>query len=184
MGKSLFDTNIAFRTSLENSEKIIQQQLDRSLIKELYFTDDKGFNDVLITHPAIVAVEIAMYKVLQGMGIEADYVSGNSLGEFAAGIVSGIWDKETALKAVIEQAKSIVRSDISGGMLAVINQDKIKFEKEYQDYNLFLASDNFDGHFTLSGLAEHLDAYQLELSKQNIQYLRLPVNIPFHSPLI
>lgn len=185
MGQELFENNKVFRNSLEKSEKIVQKHLGRSLIHELYFINQKQqFDDVLITHPAIVAVEIAMYLVLKDVGIKPDYVSGSSLGEFAAGVVSEIWDRKTAIEAAIEQAKSLFRNDISGGMLAVLNQNKITLEKEYKDYNLFLAGDNFEGHITLSGLEDNLYAYQLELSKHDIPFLRLPVNIPFHSPII
>lgn len=184
MGKRLFENNKVFITSLERSEEIVQKQLGRSLIQELYFTDQKRFDDVLITHPAIVAVEIAMYKVVQDIGIKADYVLGNSLGEFSAGVVSGIWDEETAVEASIEQAKSLFRNNTFGGMLAVLHQNEITLEKAYQNYNLFLAGDNFEGHFTLSGSVENLDAFQLELARRDIQFLRLPVGVPFHSPLV
>ncbi|WP_103867465.1 acyltransferase domain-containing protein [Aquimarina sp. I32.4] len=184
MGRKLFENNKVFRTSLEKGDKIIQQKLDRSLINELYFTNHKSFDDVLITHPAIVAVEIAMYQVLKELGIKADYVSGISLGEFSAGVVSGIWDYETALEASVEQAKSIVRNNVHGGMLTIINENKVNLERIYLFHGLFLAGDNFEGHFTLSGTVENLDAFQLELIKLNIQFLRLPICIPFHSPLV
>lgn len=184
MGQKLFENNTVFRTSLEQSEKIVQQQLSRSLIDELYFSEQKGFDDVLITHPAIVAVEIAMYLVLRDIGIKADYVSGSSLGEFTAGVVSGIWDEETAIEAAISQAKSMLRNDIQGGMLAVFDQNNSNLKQDYLTHNLFLAGDNFKGHFTLSGEVANLDAFQLELSKRKIQFLRLSVGVPFHSPII
>ncbi|HVI45328.1 MAG TPA: acyltransferase domain-containing protein [Chitinophaga sp.] len=183
MGEKLFKKNAIFRNSLEQSEVIVQKQLSRSLIEELYYMDEYPFDDLLITHPAIVAVEIAMYRVLQEKGITPDYVAGSSLGEFAAGVASGVWAAESAIEAAIEQAKSIVSNDVSGGMLAVIHENKY-LEPLYLKHQLYLAADNFEGHFTLAGLAQHLDAFQAELNKLDIQFLRLPVNYPFHSPQI
>ncbi|RBL89858.1 acyltransferase domain-containing protein [Chitinophaga flava] len=183
MGEKLFRQDAVFRNSLEQSDVIVRKQLNRSLIDELYYVDQYQFDDLLITHPAIVAVEIAMYKVLQGKGINPDYVAGSSLGEFAAGVVSGVWEPESAIEAAIEQAKSIVRNDVPGGMLAVIHEKK-SLEPLYLKHQLFLAADNFEGHFTLTGLSQHLDAFQTELDKRDIQFLRLPVNYPFHSPQI
>jgi len=114
MGQKLFEQNAVFRNSLEQSDSIVQKHLSRSLINELYNINQPIFDDLLITHPAIVAVEIAMYKVLQSMSVKPDYVVGNSLGEFAAAVVSGIWSAETAIEAAIEQAKAIVHNNITG----------------------------------------------------------------------
>ena len=184
MGRKLFEQNAVFRNALEQTDSIVQKHLSRSLINELYNINQPIFDDLLITHPAIVAVEIAMYKVLQSMSVKPDYVVGNSLGEFAAAVVSGIWSAETAIEAAIEQARAIVHNNITGGMLAVIHQKTKDVEDIYLKHNLFLAADNFDGHFTVSGTVQDLDAFQAELNKLNIQFLRLPVAVPFHSPLM
>jgi bacillaene synthase trans-acting acyltransferase len=184
MGQKLYEGNAIFRNSLEQSDQIVQKHLHRSLIHELYAEKQQKFDDLLITHPAIVAVEIAMYCVISDLGIKPHYVAGNSLGEFAAGVVSGVWSAEAAIGAAIEQAKSIIRNDISGGMLAVINQKRDDFMQLYSKHDLFLASDNFDGHFTLAGSIGDLSSFQSELMGSGVHFLRLPVSCPFHSPLI
>lgn len=184
MGQKLFEQNPVFKKSIQESEIVVKRLLNRSLVEELYNSKETKFNDLLITHPAIVAVEIAMYKVLKSINILPHYVCGNSLGEFAAAVVSGIWDTETAIEASIEQAKAIVRNDIEGGMLAVIGKERISLEKNYSRHGLFLAADNFKKHFTLSGPNKNLNAFQLELKVLGIQFFRLPVEAPFHSPLV
>lgn len=184
MGQKLFERNTVFRKSLEKSDAIIGKLLQRSLIRELYAKEQMQFDDLLITHPAIVAVEIAMYQVMQHMNIVPHFVSGNSLGEFAAGVVNGIWSEEDAIEASIEQAKSIVRTDMAGGMLAV-NSQKEQFVQEcYQRHNLYLASNNFEGHITLAGFIDNLNSFEKELQQADVQFLRLPVTFPFHSPLL
>ncbi|MCR6643002.1 MAG: acyltransferase domain-containing protein [Sporocytophaga sp.] len=183
MGQSLFEHNTVFRNSLMQSECIVQKLLSRSLIDELYSGRQEVFDDLLMTHPAIVAVEIAMFQVLQDIGIQADYVSGNSLGEFAAGAVNGVWSVETALESAIEQAKSFTREAIPGGMIAILHHDRKKLESLYDEFGLFLAADNFEGHFTLSGPLQELSSFQTELKKRAIDFIRLPVQYPFHSPL-
>ncbi|MCW3465904.1 acyltransferase domain-containing protein [Chitinophaga nivalis] len=183
MGRKLAEQHPVFRHSLEQSDAIIRQQLNRSLIAELHATKQDTLDDLLITHPAIVAVEIAMYEVLRSMDIQPDYLSGNSLGEFAAAVAGGVWSAEVALEAAIEQAKAIVSSDAAGGMLAVIHERK-DLEAIYLRHQLFLAADNFEGHFTLSGSIAGLKGFQEELDHRGIHYLRLPVNHPFHAPLI
>lgn len=183
MGRELYEQQSRFKSCLESLDKIVQKQLNYSLIDELYTNTEESFDELLITHPAIVAVEIALYEVVLEMGIKPDFISGNSLGEFAAGVASGVWDATSAIEAAIEQAKSICRADIEGGMLVVFAEER-KLKNLYGQHQLFLASDNFKEHFTLSGKASHLGLFENELSELGINSFRLPVNIPFHSPLM
>lgn len=184
MGQKIFDNHPVFRASMEHSHAIVQQQLNRNLIDELYRSGTAVFDDILVTHPAIVAVELAMYELMTALDITCDYVLGNSLGEFAAGVVAGIWTADNALEMAIEQAKSISRSNDPGVMLSVIcAKDEIP-EALLERHGLFLATDNFEGHFTVSGSSLHLDSFLSVLEQQKIQYVQLPVKYPFHSPLI
>lgn len=184
MGRNLFDTSPCFRESLLRSDALIRRHLSRALLEELYGNKIPHFEDLLITHPAIVAIEIAMLDLLNDRGVEPDYAVGTSLGEFAAAVAAGIWNAEAALEAAVEQAKAIVRSNIEGGMLAVIHEDRERWRPSYQKHQLYLASENFNGHFTLSGSTSSLDAFTAAWKTEQKSFLRLPVAHPFHSPLI
>lgn len=183
MGQQLYEQHAVFRRSMDRSEQIIRKQLNRSLLQELYRNTEEHFDDLLITHPAIVAVEVALYHTLQDLNIQPAYVSGNSLGEFAAGVAAGVWSAETAVEAALEQAKSLLRCEVEGGLLVVL-AEREQLTGLYEHYRLHLAADNFPGHFTLAGLAGQLDLFQVELSRQDISFVRLQVACPFHSPLI
>ncbi len=185
MGRALYAKNPVFAKSLQKSDVLVQEHLGRPLIKALYETDNKTpFDDLLTTHPAIVAIELAMLAVLEDKGITPDHVLGNSLGEFAAGVACGIWTQQSALEAAIAQALAIVQSGTEGGMLALIDIDDDKLKTIINNYDLSLASKNFPGHFTVSGTTDRLDALEHELKATTIPYLRLPVTYPFHSPLL
>lgn len=185
MGKALYTYDATFKKCLEQCEVIVQKRLHRSLLEELYAVpEQQGFEELLLTHPAIVAVEVALTRVLEKMGIIPDLVAGNSLGEFAAGVAGGFWSLEKAIDFAIEQAKSIVRTNQQGGMLAVLQGRTAPIQSRYLHHNLFLAGDNFGTHFTLSGSHENLNLFQLELDDEGISYLRLPILYPFHSPLL
>ena len=183
MGKSLFEKNDVFRKAINECDQLVKDQLHRSIIDELYFNEDPVWNDLLTTHVSIVAVEIAMYKVLESLSIVPDFISGKSLGEFAAGVASGLWNIENAITTCIEQAKSLKQENIKGGMITVLEEREL-IEPIYKNYNLFLASDNFKSCFTLSGLEDDISLFQKVLGENKISYFRLPVQTPFHSPLI
>jgi bacillaene synthase trans-acting acyltransferase len=184
MGQKLFEESPVFAASMMESEAIIQRHLNRSLIEELYEIKHREFNDLLMTHPAIVAIELAMIEVMEELDVFPDYVSGSSLGEFSAAVAANIWTKEVALEAAIEQAKSIVQVGVDGGMLAVLNESKNILAEHIAKNDLFVASENFDNHFTVSGKTKQLDDFEKQLDELDITFLRLPVNYPFHSPLI
>lgn len=184
MGQALYGQEPVFRSCIEKADRIVQRRLSRSLIQELYAGKQQDFDDLLVTHPAIVAVEIAMLRVLEAMGITPGYISGNSLGEFAAAVAAGVWSEEAAIEAAIEQAKSISRNAVEGGMLAVLHENSDAIKQLCRRHGLFTASDNFNGHFTVSGTAGDLDRFQAELKLRGIQFQRLQVSYPFHSPLI
>lgn len=183
-GKELFANNEAFRSSIKESDLIFNKYLHRSLVEELYNKENSDFDELLITHPAIVAIEIAMIEVMKSYSIFPDYVFGQSLGEFAAGVAAGVWSAPTAIKAAMEQSKSLIRSNIEGGMLTVIDAEGHHKSKTYEQYNLYLASDNFQRSFTVSGTVANLDQYQKILKREEIIHSRIPVTVPFHSPLI
>ena len=69
-------------------------------------------------------------------------------------------------------------------MLAVINESASNLGHLLAQNGLFIASDNFPNHFTVSGEKWSLDVFENQLNELNISFLRLPVAYPFHCPLI
>lgn len=184
MGKELYQNDAIFRNNINRSDRIIYQNVGVSLIDELYGDSEDVFDSVLITHPAIVAVEIAMIEVMKSRSIFPNAVLGVSLGEFAAGVAAGIWSGDEALTASIEQARTIVQHVEEGGMTVVIG-NKTPELLEYMDgKELFHDSVNFKGCFTVSGLKDDLDKLDTFLGERGVVYQRLDVEYPFHSPLL
>ena len=51
------------------------------------------------TQPAMLTADLAIERVLNDHGVKPDMVAGHSLGEYAALMVAGIMDMDSALKA-------------------------------------------------------------------------------------
>lgn len=184
MGKELYHGDSTFRTSIQKSDRIISQNLGISLIDELYHSDDEIFDSILITHPAIVAVELAMLTVVKNRGIIPDAVAGVSLGEFAAAVAAGFWSEEEALATCMEQARVISSHVADGGMTVVIGNKPQKLLDFMEGRELYDDSANFKGCFTVSGSESDLDKLDIFLGEQGMVYQRLEVEYPFHSPLM
>lgn len=181
MGRELFESDSTFKSSMESSSRIILQHTGRNLIEELYDIDTQPFDDLLVTHPAIIAVQIAMLDMLDEMGIEPDMVIGASLGEFVAAVASGILTAEEALVLSIEQAKAIQQYAPVGGMTAILSPRDERLDDLMKLCSINLASDNFESHFTVSGLINDLDNLEQLLDIKHISHQRLEVAYPFHS---
>ena len=75
-----------------------------------------------------------------------------------------------------------------GGMLAVLGSDPEVVEKILYDskdkYECFIANDNSNGQLVISGTIKDLDLLIVDLKKNNIKNIKLPVSAPFHCKLM
>jgi acyl transferase domain-containing protein len=181
MGRELFETNVSFRRWMMRLDETARLLSGHSVVDAIYSpVHGKGdpFDRTLLTHPAIVMVELSLAQTLIEMGIEPDLVLGASLGTFAAAAVAGFFTADDALAAVIRQAEMLEESCEPGGMIAVL-ADPALFD-EFRDSSE-LAAVNFSSHFVLTARAQELSAIEGELKRRSIGHQRLPVSFAFHS---
>lgn len=187
MGRELFNHNSEFRKWMKTLDDVVIELTGSSIVNIIY--DDKkrksdSFDQTRHTHPAIFMVEYALAQTLIKNGIEPGYTLGASLGEFAALAVSGCLDYETALQAVIKQAAVLEDNCADGTMMAIVHKQNIMEYEHSLFQNVTIASDNYDGHFVVSGTKEHINELSVYLKSNSIIFQILPVTQGFHSKLI
>ncbi|MCU7933277.1 MAG: acyltransferase domain-containing protein [Candidatus Thiodiazotropha sp. (ex Dulcina madagascariensis)] len=182
MGRDLYECHPVFRNTMQEGDIVVKRNIQRSVIDELYRQHESSqFDDLLITHPALVLVECALYQVLVYEGVKPDYVWGSSIGEYAAAVAAGVWCMETALTAAVEQAKYVIQHCPLGGMIAVLAPPALYGDSQELRESAVLAGVNFSNHFMISARNEKLDTAERFLREANAAYLRLPVEYAFHS---
>ncbi|MCH7535350.1 MAG: type I polyketide synthase, partial [Bacteroidetes bacterium] len=90
MGRELLKSDDVFKATIQKIDKLLKKYADWSLIKELSKNEKQSrISETNIAQPALFAIQVALYEKWKAIGVEPDAVVGHSIGEVAAGYVSG-----------------------------------------------------------------------------------------------
>lgn len=187
MGQPLYAEQPVFRQELHALDDIARELLGRSVVDAVLNSQrriSEPLDDLRISHPAILMVEVALARTLAAQGIQPTLVVGASLGELAALVVSGAVSAEVALRACITQADILLSRCEEGGMVAILDDVALFHREAWLHEGAWLAAVNLGRHFVVSGPAWRCDEIERRCKEKNVLCQRLPVRRAFHSPLI
>ena len=185
MGKELYESNSKAK---ELFDKIFSS-LDINL-KEVMF---EGPEDLLkrtdYTQPAIVSLSLVLTELLKEKGIEADYVAGHSVGEFAAFGGANYLSIEDAVKLVAARGKIMreVAEKVNGSMAAVLGMDAEKIKETLKSVDGVVEAVNFNepNQTVIAGEKEAVEKACVVLKEAGAKRaMPLAVSGPFHSSLM
>ena len=185
MGKELYENNSRAK---ELFDKIFSS-LDINL-KEVMF---QGPEDLLkrtdYTQPAIVSLSLVLTELLKEKGIEADYVAGHSVGEFAAFGGANYLSIEDAVKLVAARGRIMreVAEKVNGSMAAVLGMDAEKIKETLKSVDGVVEAVNFNepNQTVIAGEKEAVEKACVVLKEAGAKRaIPLAVSGPFHSSLM
>ena len=98
MGRQLLTEEPVFRRVIQRCDELIQEWGGWSLRRELTAEESASrLHETAIAQPAIFAIQVALAELWQSWGIVPDAVVGHSVGEVAAGYLSGVLTFEDAV---------------------------------------------------------------------------------------
>lgn len=185
MGRQFFDTQPVFRAAMQSMDAVVIASCGRSALHYLY---DPGrslaepMDDLVLSHPAVFMVQVAMARMLQALGFPApDLLLGASLGEFVAVALAGVDDADAMLADLVAHARLFARECAGGGLMAVVDRLPDSGDHPVLGRDVELAGVNFDGCFTVAGPRPALQAAAARLLALGVPHQLLPVPVGFHS---
>jgi [acyl-carrier-protein] S-malonyltransferase len=175
------------RQTFEEADEALGQKLSQLCIEgpeeQLRLTE--------ITQPAVLTVSVAIYRVLEALGITANFVAGHSLGEYSAHVAAGTLAFADAVRTVRNRGKYMQEAVPvgEGAMAAVLalplEQIEAICKEAAQGLVCQPANINSPDQIVIAGAKAAIErAAELCKEKGAKRAIMLPVSAPFHCPLL
>jgi [acyl-carrier-protein] S-malonyltransferase len=190
MGKSLAERFPECRQAFEEADAALGEPLSRLCFdgpeERLLLTEN--------TQPAILAMSIAVWRLIDARGVRASFAAGHSLGEYSAHVAAGTLSFADALRTVRARGRYMQEAVPVGvgAMAAILGLDGgtvsracAEVAAEHPGRIVTAANFNAPGQVVIAG---HADAVQLASERAKTLGARravpLAVSAPFHCALM